>query len=207
MSQENEIGATPPQTTLDVPVGSLDVDQTKLLPSVPTPDLPQSSHKFPNPEPVVKSEDNQAAPSITEDNIARQSAFSTPVQDVHDDAPRPSSKGIATVAPPNHAHVEDSKLARASYNNEAQPDAAQDAAQDTEQQLPAVVSNARLPRDRVGILEDRIKQDPIGDLDAWYSLIDEHKRRHKLDELRNVYRRYFDLFPSDVSRPPPLLPP
>lgn len=58
---------------------------------------------------------------------------------------------------------------------------------------------ARLPHDRIGILEDRIKDDPRGDMDAWLSLINEHKRRSKLDDARQVYERFFAVFPSAVS--------
>jgi cleavage stimulation factor subunit 3 len=58
---------------------------------------------------------------------------------------------------------------------------------------------ARLPHDRVGILEDRIKEDPRGDLDAWLSLISEHRKRNKLDDARVVYERFFKVFPSAVS--------
>lgn len=58
---------------------------------------------------------------------------------------------------------------------------------------------ARLPHDTVGILEDRIKEDPRGDLDAWLSLISEHRKRNKLDDARAVYERFFKVFPSAVS--------
>lgn len=57
---------------------------------------------------------------------------------------------------------------------------------------------ARLPNDRVGILEDRITEDPRGDLDAWLSLINEHKKRNKFDEVRATYERFFKVFPSAV---------
>lgn len=63
---------------------------------------------------------------------------------------------------------------------------------------------ARLPHDKIGLLEDRIKEDERGDLDAWLTLIDEHKRRGKLDEARKVYERFFGIFPSAVS-PYPLI--
>lgn len=56
----------------------------------------------------------------------------------------------------------------------------------------------RLPHDRVGILEDRIKEDPRGDIDAWISLISEHRKRNKLDDARNVYERFFKVFPAAV---------
>lgn len=60
---------------------------------------------------------------------------------------------------------------------------------------------ARLPHDRVGILEDRIKEDPRGDLDAWLTLITEHRKRNKLDDARAVYDRFFKVFPMAVCYP------
>jgi cleavage stimulation factor subunit 3 len=56
----------------------------------------------------------------------------------------------------------------------------------------------RLPQDRVGIFEDRIAEDPRGDIDAWLSLISEHTQRNKLDEARAVYDRFFAIFPTAV---------
>ena len=66
--------------------------------------------------------------------------------------------------------------------------------------LSASLPRARLPHDKVGLLEDRIKEDPRGDVDAWTSLITEHRRRGKLDDARKVYERFFVVFPSAVSR-------
>ena len=57
---------------------------------------------------------------------------------------------------------------------------------------------ARLPHDKVGLLEDRIKEDDRGDMEAWLSLLGEHRRRGKLDEVRRVYERFFAVFPSAV---------
>lgn len=64
---------------------------------------------------------------------------------------------------------------------------------------PVSLPKARLPHDRIGILEDRIKEDPRGDLDAWLSLITEHRKRNKLDDARAVYERFLKLFPQAVS--------
>lgn len=58
---------------------------------------------------------------------------------------------------------------------------------------------ARLPHDRIGILEDRIKEDPRGDLDAWLSLVGEHRKRGKINDARTVYERFFVVFPQAVS--------
>jgi len=62
-----------------------------------------------------------------------------------------------------------------------------------------VLPKARLPNDRIGILEDRIADDPRGDLDAWLSLINEYRRRNKLDDARAVYERFFKVFPTAVG--------
>lgn len=59
----------------------------------------------------------------------------------------------------------------------------------------------RLPHDRVGILEDRIQEDPRGDTDAWMELINEHRNRNKIESAREVYERFFKVFPSAVSLP------
>ena len=60
-------------------------------------------------------------------------------------------------------------------------------------------SKTRLPNDRVGILEDRIAEDPRGDLDAWLSLISEYRNRDKIADARSVYDRFLEVFPTAVS--------
>jgi cleavage stimulation factor subunit 3 len=56
----------------------------------------------------------------------------------------------------------------------------------------------RLPNDRVGALEDRIQADPRGDMDAWIGLIDEYRKRDKIDYARATYERFFQTFPHAV---------
>jgi cleavage stimulation factor subunit 3 len=58
---------------------------------------------------------------------------------------------------------------------------------------------SRLPADVVGKLEDRIKDDPKGDIEAWFALIEEQKRRHKVEDTRNTYERFLEIFPQAVS--------
>ena len=60
-------------------------------------------------------------------------------------------------------------------------------------------TSARLPNDRVGMLEDRVRDDPKGDTEAWLSLIEEHKRRNKVSEVRATYERFLEVFPTTVS--------
>jgi cleavage stimulation factor subunit 3 len=63
----------------------------------------------------------------------------------------------------------------------------------------ASLPKTRLPQDRVGILEDSIAEDPRGDIEAWLSLIEEHRRRHKHEEARATFERFLTVFPSSVS--------
>jgi len=65
------------------------------------------------------------------------------------------------------------------------------------QAKPAAVPQ-RLAHDKVGILEDRIKSDPKADTDAWLSLIAHYKEKEQLDNVRKVYQRFFEVFPTAV---------
>ena len=71
----------------------------------------------------------------------------------------------------------------------------------TDQNMSAAPSapKARLPHDTIGILEDRIKEDQRGDLNAWLELMAEYRKRGKLDDARSIYERFFVVFPSAVS--------
>jgi cleavage stimulation factor subunit 3 len=64
--------------------------------------------------------------------------------------------------------------------------------------MTAAATRGRLPHDRVGILEDRIKEDPRGDIPAWLELIGEHRSRNRIDSAREVYERFLKVFPSSV---------
>lgn len=65
----------------------------------------------------------------------------------------------------------------------------------------AALPKTRLAHDVVGILEDRIKDDPRGDTEAYLELISELKSRNKQDEVRTIYDQYLKTFPLDVSDP------
>lgn len=65
--------------------------------------------------------------------------------------------------------------------------------------VPSSLLKARLPQDTIGRLEDRVAEDPRGDIEAWLALIDDHRKRHKVDEARAVFERFFKIFPSAVS--------
>lgn len=60
----------------------------------------------------------------------------------------------------------------------------------------------RMAHDRVGILQDRVDEDPRGDIPAWLELIAEHRARSRLDSAREVYERFLKEFPVAVSLRP-----
>jgi cleavage stimulation factor subunit 3 len=66
-------------------------------------------------------------------------------------------------------------------------------------QTESALPKARLPNDKIGILEDKIKEDPRGDIDSWLALINEHLSRDKLEDARAAYERFFQVFPQAVS--------
>ncbi|KAL3493807.1 hypothetical protein BJX62DRAFT_199555 [Aspergillus germanicus] len=63
----------------------------------------------------------------------------------------------------------------------------------------ASTTKGRLPHDRVGILEDRIQEDPRGDIPAWLELINEHRGRNRIDSARDVYERFLKVFPFSAE--------
>ena len=65
--------------------------------------------------------------------------------------------------------------------------------------LGLALPKGRLAHDVVGILEDRIKADPRGDIDAWLELMEELKSRNKQEEVRGIYERFLKVFPYSVS--------
>ncbi|KAH6990501.1 hypothetical protein BKA56DRAFT_208263 [Ilyonectria sp. MPI-CAGE-AT-0026] len=57
--------------------------------------------------------------------------------------------------------------------------------------IPAMTS-----LDPVALFEARVKEDPRGDMDAWLNLIAEYRRTSRLDQARNVYNRFVEVFPQ-----------
>ncbi|KAJ6033543.1 uncharacterized protein N7446_008168 [Penicillium canescens] len=61
-------------------------------------------------------------------------------------------------------------------------------------------AKGRLPHDRVGILQDRIEEDPRGDIPAWLELIAEHRSRNRLDSARETYEHFLKVFPMAADQ-------
>ncbi|KAI9707545.1 MAG: mRNA 3'-end-processing protein rna14 [Candelina mexicana] len=105
---------------------------------------------------------------------------------------------LAAVIPDTGASASDDSIAKPSKTLPA-PSVIE--ATNTGNSTPGTtLPKARLPHDRVGILEDRIKDDPRGDMDAWVSLINEHQKRNKLEDARRVYDSFFKVFPSAAEQ-------
>lgn len=64
--------------------------------------------------------------------------------------------------------------------------------------IPPTPTTQRLPHDKVGQLEDRIKEDAKADTDAWRSLIQHYRDKGQFDGARKVYSRFLDVFPTAV---------
>lgn len=55
------------------------------------------------------------------------------------------------------------------------------------------------------MLEERVNNDPRGDMDAWLALIAETRRRNVIQDTRAVYERFLQVFPQSVSQRQPVL--
>lgn len=64
---------------------------------------------------------------------------------------------------------------------------------------PAQPSSAQHPPDVVTRLEEQIKDDPRGAMDAWLDLIAELRSRNDIEDIRKVYERFLAVFPTSVS--------
>ena len=147
---------------------------------------------------------SHTASSILPDSI------STPNVPLHNDVQdRPSSKVVQNGVAPSSSAVPASLSDPAAVAQDNSTAETQIMQSNSQAEVPpatqpvtsptTALPKARLPHDRIGILEDRIKEDPRGDLDAWLALIGEHRKRGKIDDARNAYERLFTVFPWAVS--------
>ena len=143
---------------------------------------------------------NISSNAVPSDNIPIQNH----VQDQNSSSPTPNGNlntvpNLAAVIPDTGASSLPEQTAKPSETLPAPSAAEANHSSKGAPPTPAVATpRARLPHDKIGILEDRIKEDPRGDMEAWLNLIDEHKKRAKLEDTRNVYERFFSIFPSAV---------
>jgi cleavage stimulation factor subunit 3 len=140
------------------------------------------SNTLPNPDVQLHSAQDQGALPLLSASVA-----------VNESAPF-----VASTLPNGSAPAPDVAMTGAPAHLNAQQSAS--AVPVTRVPASNALPKARLPQDRIGILEDRIAEDPRGDIEAWLSLIEEHRRRHKNDDARAVFDRFLKVFPTAVSR-------
>ncbi len=161
---------------------AVDICQKLSLPSVSGPDLNISTNGV--------SADNIALQNDVQD----QSSSSTVQNGATDTVPN-----LAAVLPDTGAGSHSEFTAKPAETLPAPLITAVPAAAKAQPSTPSTSApRARLPHDTIGILEDRIKADPRGDIQAWLHLLNEHKKRGKTEDARSVYERFLSLFPSAV---------
>ncbi|KAL1953137.1 hypothetical protein VTO42DRAFT_3551 [Malbranchea cinnamomea] len=132
-------------------------------------------------------------------DVSQQQTVSDKItpHDVSNNSSVPASSNVGISA--------QSESASKTAHNGLQPPTPLPSVEPTKSPTPAIptasaTSRARLPHDRVGILEDRIAADPRGDMEAWLELISEHRSRNKIEGARQVYERFFKVFPSAAEQ-------
>ncbi|KAJ5674104.1 RNA-processing protein HAT helix [Penicillium macrosclerotiorum] len=155
------------------PPAALEVDEANAMPMTLSED-PSSGNAIQNTLPDVSSQPAVHSAASVPD-VANSSYSPVPVSNID-----PSASGPTQWA-----------LHDASLQNSTVPTPVPDS--------PSA-SRGRLPHDRVGILQDRVDEDPRGDIPAWLELISEHRSRNRLDSAREVYERFLKLFPDAADQ-------
>lgn len=156
--------------------------------------------------PAVLGEDMNTMPPQPFPGNANQ-ATSTPDVSFNESAQDPASSKNVSNSSFSPASKNDASPATGQpiHGSQAlQSENAQGSAAPTPTPDPSSTTRGRLPHDRVGILEDRIQEDPRGDTAAWLELINEHRSRNRIDNAREAYERFLKVFPLAVSIPPSL---
>ncbi|PLB52918.1 putative mRNA 3'-end-processing protein rna14 [Aspergillus steynii IBT 23096] len=159
------------------------------------------------PPAVLGVEDMNAIPmNVPQQPISGNANEDTSTPDVSLDEAAQDSAGVKNAPnssyPPAVASKNDASIPSGSlYNSRtSQSDNAQGSATATPAPDSPSTSKGRLPHDRVGILEDRIQEDPRGDIPAWIELLNEHRSRSRIDSARDVYERFLQVFPFSAEQ-------
>lgn len=152
------------------PPAALGADDTNAMPMTMSED-PSSGNAIQNTSPDVSSQPLVGSASVQD--VANSSYSPAPVPNIDPSAPGQIQLAVHDV----------------SIQNSTVPTPVPDS--------PSA-ARGRLPHDRVGILQDRVDEDPRGDIAAWLELIGEHRSRNRLDSAREVYEKFLNLFPMAV---------
>ncbi|KAL3434436.1 mRNA 3'-end-processing protein rna14 [Aspergillus tetrazonus] len=157
------------------PPAVLGVEDMNIIPSQPIPG---------------NANEATSTPDVSLDEAAQESASAKNVPN--------SSLSSVSLAFKNDGSMD---LGQNLYNSRTslQPEIARESATVTPAPDSPSTAKGRLPHDRVGILEDRIREDPRGDIPAWLELINEHRSRNRIDSARDVYERFLKVFPLSAE--------
>lgn len=147
-------------------------------------------------------DDTDAMPMTISQDPSSGNAIQNTSPDVSSQPPVQGSASISDVANSSYssAHVPNIDLSASAQVQWASREASlQNSTVPTPVPESPSTAKGRLPYDRVGILQDRVDEDPRGDIAAWLELIAEHRSRNRLDSAREVYERFLKIFPTAVS--------
>lgn len=167
---------------------------------------PQAASK-PSPKPQAKKPKTAGGFIVDSDS-----------EDEDDEASAPESGGLpvptsslhthAHTASPLQASVAVQEIASPTASNQAHPNMARDApsAPPVNSHAPVVSApeasaQPQVAQDKIAVLENRVREDPRGAMDSWVALLREYQDRNKIDDARNAYGRFLDIFPQAVSTP------
>ena len=162
----------------------------------------------PSPQLVQPKANLKLSPQPTSKKAKTAGGFLVGDSDSEDDAPTPASNGLAVPgsipqprSPLQHS-IGTQQVAQHAPNTGTPPQPSMATAAPNNGSgvaAPTASSKSNPAHDKITILEDRVREDPRGAMDAWMSLIADHRMRNKIDEARNVYERFLAVFPQAVS--------
>ncbi|CAL5870382.1 uncharacterized protein PFLUO_LOCUS4618 [Penicillium psychrofluorescens] len=155
---------------------------------------------------VLGAEDTNAMPSMSEEPSSGNANQTTSAPDVSSVAPASaheivnSSPHFSVPVPSSNPDPAAPVAAQWAPPQDSLTPSLQNSTVPTPVPDSPSAARARLPHDRVGILQDRIDEDPRGDIAAWLELIAEHRSRNRLDSAREVYERFLKVFPMAADQ-------
>lgn len=153
------------------------------------------------PPAVLGVDDTNAMPMTMSEDPSSGNANQNTSQDV---SHQEGTAAVPDIANSSYSHVpvpniDPSASGQASWTGAAIDASHQSSTVPTPVPDDSAAGRSRLPHDRVGILQDRVDEDPRGDLSAWLELIAEHRGRNRLDSAREAYEQFLKVFPMAVS--------
>ena len=197
--EEEEEDAVPPPSQLNGAAGA----QSGLgaVAVAQAPDVPVASEPSQDTAAQTAGLNGPAQPSVvsashTPSNVSTNPSFQLPVTAPPEQSASEEEQGKQELQAPSTAAPSVSQSVAATP--QPPPAAATAPPPQINGSVPPTPTTQRLPHDKVGQLEDRIKEDPRSDTEAWMTLISHYREKGQLDQMRSVYDRFFKVFPDAV---------